>query len=69
MAAARVERESQLERAWGQLAASVRQHQADTSTLRASCQRLQQLVAFHRATLSSVTTSTKEMQVRRKNVK
>uniref|UniRef100_A0A0P4WBM0 Dynein regulatory complex subunit 2 n=1 Tax=Scylla olivacea TaxID=85551 RepID=A0A0P4WBM0_SCYOL len=62
VAAARVERESQLERAWGQLAASVRQHQADTSTLRASCHRLQKRVASHRATLSSITVSTKEMQ-------
>ncbi|KAK8381490.1 hypothetical protein O3P69_018517 [Scylla paramamosain] len=62
VAAARVERESQLERAWGQLAASVRQHQTDTSTLRASCHRLQKRVASHRATLSSITASTKEMQ-------
>lgn len=63
VAAARVERETQLERAWGQLAASVKQHQADTSLLRSSCQRLQERVDSHRATLASVTTATKEMQV------
>lgn len=63
MAAARVDGETQLERAWGQLAASVRQHQADTSALRATCQRLQERVAAHRATLTSVTTATKDMQV------
>ncbi|XP_050708722.1 uncharacterized protein LOC126993601 [Eriocheir sinensis] len=62
VAAARVDGETQLERAWGQLAASVRQHQADTSALRATCQRLQERVAAHRATLASVTTATKDMQ-------
>ncbi|KAG0725662.1 Dynein regulatory complex subunit 2 [Chionoecetes opilio] len=62
VAAARVERESQLERAWGQLGASVRQHQADTCHLRATCHRLQRRVSAHRSTLNTVTTSTKDMQ-------